>query len=312
MAAENGLAQEPLPCDIFDLIVGTSTGGLIAIMLGRLHMSIDECLQQYKKTGKSVFGKPVSQNNLSKILKKATRGAIYDIEILQEEVRLLLESRGENRDQLFREDGDVRCKVEVPVCLSPKPKLTAITEWNYESLHPTQENYDCTIWEAASATSAAPMFFHPVKFGVSDAEWCDGGIRRNNPINEALSDVDRETERAWQGRVLGCVVSIGTGVVDSQKISNSVGQFLKAVLKILTDSEDTADSFLRSAFGQDLERSRRYFRFNVPHGLHTLQIDEWDETEKLGAVTSDYLSKYQTGNSVSLCAQALIGSSLQS
>jgi patatin-like phospholipase/acyl hydrolase len=29
---------ESLPCDYFDLIGGTGTGGLIAIMLGRLRM----------------------------------------------------------------------------------------------------------------------------------------------------------------------------------------------------------------------------------------------------------------------------------
>jgi patatin-like phospholipase/acyl hydrolase len=33
-----GLAHIPKPCDYFDLIGGTSTGGLIAIMLGLLRM----------------------------------------------------------------------------------------------------------------------------------------------------------------------------------------------------------------------------------------------------------------------------------
>lgn len=50
------LETEPLPCDVFDLITGTSTGGLIAVMPGRLHMTIDECTQQYKVVGEKVFG----------------------------------------------------------------------------------------------------------------------------------------------------------------------------------------------------------------------------------------------------------------
>ncbi|KAH8742428.1 hypothetical protein F5883DRAFT_670291, partial [Diaporthe sp. PMI_573] len=45
-----GLNQVPRPCDYFDSIGGTSTGGnelIIAIMLGRLRMTVDESIQTY-------------------------------------------------------------------------------------------------------------------------------------------------------------------------------------------------------------------------------------------------------------------------
>lgn len=46
----------PKPCEYFDMIAGTSTGGLIAIMLGRLEMTIDECIDAYQRLSKDVFG----------------------------------------------------------------------------------------------------------------------------------------------------------------------------------------------------------------------------------------------------------------
>jgi patatin-like phospholipase/acyl hydrolase len=50
-----GHESTPLPCEYFDLIGGTSTGGLIAIMLGRLRMSVEECIAKYLELSKEVF-----------------------------------------------------------------------------------------------------------------------------------------------------------------------------------------------------------------------------------------------------------------
>ena len=46
-----------LPCHYFDYIAGTSTGGLIGIMLGRLRMNIDDCITDYEKLGAKVFAR---------------------------------------------------------------------------------------------------------------------------------------------------------------------------------------------------------------------------------------------------------------
>jgi patatin-like phospholipase/acyl hydrolase len=49
------LKTMPRPCDYFDLIGGTSTGGLIAIMLGRLRLSADDAIEAYRKFAEHVF-----------------------------------------------------------------------------------------------------------------------------------------------------------------------------------------------------------------------------------------------------------------
>jgi hypothetical protein len=45
----------PKPCDHFDLIAGTGTGGLIAIMLGRLRLDVETCKQVYVRMTRRVF-----------------------------------------------------------------------------------------------------------------------------------------------------------------------------------------------------------------------------------------------------------------
>ncbi|KAI4860033.1 FabD/lysophospholipase-like protein [Hypoxylon rubiginosum] len=47
--------QIPKPCDHFDLIVGTGTGGLIALMLGRLRLDLEQCKELYVRLTRMVF-----------------------------------------------------------------------------------------------------------------------------------------------------------------------------------------------------------------------------------------------------------------
>src|SRR3954447_656820 len=47
--------QIPKPCDHFDLIIGTGTGGLIALMLGRLRLDLETCKEVYVRMTRKVF-----------------------------------------------------------------------------------------------------------------------------------------------------------------------------------------------------------------------------------------------------------------
>ncbi|GLJ49400.1 hypothetical protein SUGI_1045520 [Cryptomeria japonica] len=49
--------------EIFDLICGTSTGGMLAIALGIKGLSLDQCEEIYKTLGKLVFAEPITKDN---------------------------------------------------------------------------------------------------------------------------------------------------------------------------------------------------------------------------------------------------------
>lgn len=78
-------SEIPKPADHFDLIVGTGTGGLIALMLGRLRLDLETCKELYVQltrfvfeTDKTVFGIPTrptlfKASKLEEAIKEAVR-----------------------------------------------------------------------------------------------------------------------------------------------------------------------------------------------------------------------------------------------
>lgn len=79
---------------------------LIAIMLGRLQMSIDECIDAYLKLSGKVFRKTKS--------KVTVRGMIqgrFDSDELRRAVEEIIESKGLPADALLKDAPDAACKV---------------------------------------------------------------------------------------------------------------------------------------------------------------------------------------------------------
>jgi patatin-like phospholipase/acyl hydrolase len=149
------------PCDFFDLICGTSTGGLIALMLGRLRMTVDECIGAYIKLSMEIFGK----RNSFATLKRLGGGAQYSARLLEEKVKNIVKSK----------TGDADAKMKDPLRNKCCRTFVAAIARDYADAPPikfrTYSTTDfladtCTIWQAARATSAATTFFEPVTFGI--------------------------------------------------------------------------------------------------------------------------------------------------
>src|SRR2546430_6579003 len=62
------------PYELFDLICGTSTGGVLALMLGVLKIPIEQCVKLYTELGKDVFETGLFQK--AKLF--ADKGTLYD------------------------------------------------------------------------------------------------------------------------------------------------------------------------------------------------------------------------------------------
>ncbi len=95
----------PRPCDYFDMIGGTSTGGLIAIMLGRLRMTVDECIDAYTTLSNRVFEKKSHRVDIKGKLQGRFNSAALELA-----VKNILVSCSLGEDTLLK-DTDSPCKV---------------------------------------------------------------------------------------------------------------------------------------------------------------------------------------------------------
>ncbi|KAI1187709.1 acyl transferase/acyl hydrolase/lysophospholipase [Nemania serpens] len=281
------LESTPRPCEYFDLIGGTSTGGIIAIMLGRLRMTVNECIRAYDRLGQTAFSP-----KRTSILPAPPSGA-YSARALESAIKQTVRefcveaSCIEKRD---RGDSTIySCPHENAVFRDPsctKTVVLAITKVNVDALPTLFTTYDasnsyesCTIWQVARATSAATTFFESIALGRDNVEFIDAAFGHNNPCEVLIEEAERQFPAHGGLRVL----SIGTGLGDVATVKGR-RDILKALKKMATTSTIVAEKLNRR-----YAASGHYYRFNVDRGLQDITLSDWEKASTISGHTKNYL-----------------------
>lgn len=172
----------------FDLIAGTSTGGIIACALAK-GIDLDEVVDLYRKHGQAIFSRqlPTGVDVAIDLLKRPGALAAGN-----EALRKALEEKlgGTTLGEIYTKRG---------IALSiPAVEMSQHRSWVFKTPHLTattkhrDDNY--RLVDVALATSAAPVFRslaavdHPEEGSAGFNVFADGGLWANNPVLVALID----------------------------------------------------------------------------------------------------------------------------
>ncbi|CEJ54942.1 hypothetical protein PMG11_01228 [Penicillium brasilianum] len=318
-------APNKKPCEVFDLIGGTSTGGLIAIMLGRLKMTVQECLDEYSALMSEVFGSGWIHDHVTKPARYAVTGAFYSADTLEKVIKSLLRKRlpaGEDADKaLLLDEKEDSCKIFLMAVREEAGNNRGpvfLRSYTNDLELPDADLAKITLWQAARATSAAPAYFKPLQVGR--IKLVDGGLLANNPLGWLWTEVlgvygpTRETD---------CFLSIGTGMASNVAVAQPGFNFKGAMMSfssIATNTESTHLLFryLVDAFAP-CPQIKKYWRLNVvkekkgsdPKDYESPgELDAVAEIKKLAAWTNEWIAAQQ--DIIKTCSEAIGRNSLKS
>ncbi|RSL69726.1 hypothetical protein CEP54_002125 [Fusarium duplospermum] len=286
------------PCDVFYLIGGTSTGGLIAIMLGRLEMDVDECISTYSNLIAEVFSEKKHWLPFNLLVTVQSR---FDSKKLKVAVEKVIRDRGLDPSEQLDNGQERGCKVFV--CATSKDLYHIKRLRSYKL--PGKKDDPVTVIQAALATSAATTFFDPVLIGT--CEYADGALGANNPVDE----VEAEAADLWCPEdanlqsLVKCFLSVGTGNPGEKPVGDRVDQLASTLTRITTETEKTAIKFLgrwRRAY-----ELKRYFRFNVQQGLQDVGLEEYKKQPVIQRASEMHLDHYEQVSKVKECVGNLAG-----
>uniref|UniRef100_A0A8K9XT81 PNPLA domain-containing protein n=1 Tax=Oncorhynchus mykiss TaxID=8022 RepID=A0A8K9XT81_ONCMY len=268
---------------LFDYICGVSTGSILGFMLGVFQIPLNECEVLYRKLGSDVF----KQNVIVGTVKMGWSHAFYDSETWE---NILKEKMGS--DLMVETSRNPKCPkmAAVSTIVNRGTPLKAYVFRNYNLQPGVRSHYlggcEHKLWQAVRASSAAPGYFQ--EFALGHDLHQDGGLLINNPTALAI----HECKCLWPNTPVQCVVSLGTGRVETAGKNNTTYTSLKTKLtNVISSATDTEEVHIML---DALLPPDSYFRFN-PYINEDIALDE-SRGEKLNLLQAEglrYLDRNQ-------------------
>ena len=192
-----------------------STGGIIALGLGAKQWSVKQCVTEFLKLCGQAFT-PREFNHIPGFEQVTTlrHGSKYKTRPLRDALRSAF-----GKELLYgrRSKPYMSYPTQVAVTATSGTGEMGLVLANYSRHHESEPNYkfdfphNLQIWEAASATSAAPSFFKPFRSSrYPYRTYLDGALYHNNPASVA----NHERKFLWPDVAENppdILLSLGTG-----------------------------------------------------------------------------------------------------
>ena len=316
--------RERLPVNYFDLAGGTSTGGLIALMLFRLGMKTSDCIAQYEQLAQAIFSPMFGPINLDKLGKFGDAFASVWLKVKavfypsQFDAGPLLEAIDQIVKKFGQDDADKNLGGKSPLlrqsplgnmfmCATMADQGEAAILRSYvppepsrdieglpSGLPPPPNLRGLTIAQACRATSAAPTYLPEVI--INQVTFWDGGLVYNNPITRVWALRYDLASTPTDPVPVDLVLSIGTSYAQTLPSKNP-WKFISTVSKAADFTTNTEAK--HRDFTRDIERENdraastkvNYFRFNANTGSDAIDLADWHKMVELKADTVTYLDQ---------------------